>query len=613
MPKKEAKRQRKRKESVKLSHKRHKPERSQKPPKSKRDKSKDKIVPTKVKQKQAKKQESKLEFNIDPKLKNKNHKHKTKDWKSGSNKMAKGTEKGVKGSEEEQRVILRKTYNKMMESNKDKAKAQELAESCITLMGDKLSNYAFKRDGSMIIQACIKHGSEDQIQRIKKAYKENFYKLMQEKYGRFLAKKLYEDCFDVLEKKAVLEHICNNMDKYMIHMYVTDIIEHIYLKGNKEIKRKIFDATFGAKFKFIKEAKGITEDDIEKIFIDNPLIKEQVIEKLRKQVDVFISKGLVRLHFVQRIILFYVRNSSQEGIEKILEEGHKNYLALLDSKDGVYAACIIFTAANSKHRKHMIKQLRTEAENYVDNMLSSHLGTVFLLKALLTMDDTKVTSKIILDRVLELLPNVATNQMGSRMLAALCSNNIPKYFNAEDQEILSYNKYTTSKKDNDVRKEELLEYLFEGLRQQLPGLMKDNLSNKAFSTLIGEVLVYIVKGHYEVNKEIVNAFIEGIKDEMDAVSVVVNYVLKEEAKIDEGHVFAIAISKVVKGRIEKLLESKGVFIVCKLLKVEEAQKVIRKELLSNSQKVKQLIEKTEHNSGLKEIEEYIDKHQNNSQ
>lgn len=601
MPKKEHRK------PSKAPAKRHRPEQRSASKPSKRDKSHKKTVSAKVKQKLASKQSKQL--HIDPKLKNKNHQHKTKDWKTA--KIAKT--KQSKDSEEEQRVVLRKTYNKMMENSKDKAKAQEFVESCITLMGEKLSSYAFKRDGSLIIQACLKHGSEDQIARVKKAYKENFYKLMQDKYGRFLAKKLYEDCFDALEKKAVLEHLCANMEKYMVHMYATDIIEHIYLKSNSETKKKIFESTFGAKLKFIKEAKDIEENDIEKIFEDYPLIKEQIMERLRKQIDVFISKGLIRLNFVQRIVLFYVKHATQEGLEKVLEEGHKNYLALLESRDGLYAACILFTAANSKLRKHMVKQLRTETENLVDNMLTSHLGTVFLLKVLLTMDDTKISSKVILDRVAELFHNVATAPAGSRMLAALCSGHISRYFNAGDQEILAYSKYTTSKKEEGVRREEVLEYLFEGAKKQLSQLIESSLDNKPFCTLLGEVLVYMLKGKHEQYKEVIEVFLNSIKGGKvveDGVSTAVNHVLKETAKGEEGNEFGAGVARAVRGCVEKVLESKSVFVICKLLKIEEARKVIHKELINNSQRVKELIEKTERNSGLKEIAEYIDKHQN---
>ena len=300
--------------------KKHKSEHSKKPKERKasssiknKDKPKEETIKmsSKIEKKIAHKKDAKL--NLDPKLKNKNHQQKAKNWKDLSGKPS-------KGSDEEQRSILRKTYNKMMENSKDKTKAQELVENCITLMGTQLGTYAFKRDGSVIIQACIKNGSKDQIERIKQVYKDNFYKLMEDKYGRYLAKKLYEETFNEKERKAVFVNICENMEKYMMHMYAADLIEHIYIKGNGEAKKKIFEASFGTKLKIIKATEDIPKDDIEKIFEEHPIIKDQLMIKLAKQIDMFVSKGLIRLNFVQRIVLFYVKNAPEEGIEKILEE-----------------------------------------------------------------------------------------------------------------------------------------------------------------------------------------------------------------------------------------------------------------------------------------------------
>ena len=76
--------------------------------------------------------------------------------------------------------------------------------------------------------------------------------MMTDKYGRYLCKKLYDSVFDDIEKKAVQDHICSNMEKYVVHMYATDMIEHIYTKSKAPVKDRLFESVFGAKLKFIK-------------------------------------------------------------------------------------------------------------------------------------------------------------------------------------------------------------------------------------------------------------------------------------------------------------------------------------------------------------------------
>ncbi len=590
---------------------------------------------SKMKQKISQKQHKSkpMQLQLDPKLKNKNHQQKAKNWKDSSA----AAKKGPQTSEDEQRSLLRKTYNNVMENAKDPTKAQEFVEKCLKIMGDGAAKFGFKRDGSHIIQACITYGSADQIERVKKMCKAEFYKLMQDKYGRFLAKKLYDTAFDDLEKKAVLEHLCTNMEKYMLHMYATDLIEHLFVKGKTAVKEKIFEATFGAKLKFLKATENLPEagtTDINKIFAEHPLIKDQIMDKLAQQIDTCVLKGLIRLNFIQKLVLFYLKNATQEAIEKLLEEAHKNYLALLGSRDGMYAACILFTAANQKLRKHMVKQLRTETENLVDNMLTNHLGTVFLLKILFTMDDTKLSCKVILDRALELLPDSLENQVALRMLSAVCSENVKRYYANDDCEILSYTRYTTSKKSEGQRKEEVTEHLLEGLQEKLPSMIPENLGNKGFGDLLTEALSYAVKGRYVQYQELVKAFIGAIEDGEKAgeqlVVDIIKRVVEEELKpekepeadkkeesaeekvtqkaLKKGTEFSDEICRIVIANFEKLLQSKGVFAVNKLLQFERTRSKLHETVMKYAAKVEELAKASEKSKGLQLIATYIKDH-----
>ena len=559
---------------------------------------------SKMKDKFAQKKQ-KSQFQLDPKLKNKNHQQKAKNWKDAA------AAKLPKTSEEEQRAILRKTYSRIMENIKEPEKAKVFVEECMTLMKEEIAKYGFKRDGSHIVQACITYGSDMQIQRVKKACKGEFYTLMENKYGKYLAKKLYDSTFDEMEKKAVLEYLCGNMEKYMQHMIASEMIEHLYIKSKTKVKDKMFEAAFGAKLKFIKATEDIPDgSDIAKVFTDHPLIKDQIMSKLAQQIDTFVMKGLIRLTFVQKIVLFYVRHASQENLNKMLEEAHKNYLALLGSRDGLHAACILFVAADSKMRKHMVKQLRTETENLVDNMLISHLGTLFLLKVLLTMDDTILSCKMILDRVIELLPDLITNPAPMRMLGAICSEKTSKYYANDDNEVLSYSKFNTGKKDEAARKQEVIEHLMEGLKKSLPKLIPGNLNNREFCGFLTDVLSYIVKGHYEVYKEPLQAFIGAIERNVSLgcdqlVVDIIKHVAEEEDKAGKSNDFATEICRIINANLDAFLTTKGVFAIVKLLKIESTKKLLHSEILKKKARIEELAGTTGQNKGLKLVQEYL--------
>jgi len=547
-------------------------------------------------------------MNLDPKLKNKNHQQKAKNWKDAA-----AASTGPKTSEDEQRSLLRKTYNSLMENQKELEKARQFIEKILQLMGDSLSKYGFKRDGSHIIQACINFGSEEQIGRIKKACKSEYYKLMSDKYGRFLAKKLYDTSFDDLEKKAVLDHICNNMEKYITHMHATEMIEHLFLKSKTPVKERLFEASFGAKLKFFKETESIADKEkigIAQLFAEHPLIKEQIMGKLSEQVDTFVAKGLIRLQFIQKIVLFYVRNATQAQLAKTLEEAHKNYLALLGSRDGLYSACILLVAADAKLRKHMLKQLKTENENLVDNMLISHLGTLFLLKILLVIDDTVLTKKLIIDRILELLPDIIENQYTTRMMCAICTENIGKYYANDDVEILKYSQFNTSRKEDSARKQEIMEHFIEGLSEALPNLMADHLNNRGFSEFLGELISHIlVQNTSSSGKKVISCFTEIIsKPEFEISQFVVDIIKKSvenECKTEKEPWFSKEVIGIIKSQFEKWIKSKGVFAIGKILKIEKLKTEIHDKVVENKAKIEEFSKTTEHNKGLEELIKYI--------
>jgi len=397
---------------------------------------------------------------------------------------------------------------------------------------------------------------------------------MADKYGRFLVKKLYDKAFDSLEKKAVQEHIFSNMEKYMVHMHATELLEHLYTTEKLQVKNKMFESIFGAKLKFIQDTES-KETDVNKVFADHPLVKEQVMKRLADQVDTFVVKGLIRLTFIQKIVLFYVKSATQYEIERVLDEAHKNYLALLGSRDGLYAACILFTVANPKQRKHMVKQLKTETENLVDNMLTTHMGTVFLLKILLTMDDTKLSCKTIIDRALELLSqeSIVDGTALIHFLCGICASNIKKYFAAEDYEFLNYSQYTSSKKGPELRKQEVVEHFIGRMVPLLQAyIASTGFSDRKFCQLITEVLCYIVKGHIVEYEEFIDGFIEAAKANTDpAQDDIIFKILKdvmkeEEENVKEEKVFGKKVCELIKQDVFRFIKGKGVFTVCHILK-----------------------------------------------
>ncbi len=464
-------------------------------------------------------------------------------------------------------------------------KAKEHIDKCLTIMGENIVKFGYKHDGSRIVQACLRYGTKEQIAQVKKACKEEFYKLMMNIYGRHLAVRLYDDAFDEAEKKAVQENVCSNMEKYVVHAYGSELVEHIYTKAKAELKNKMFEAVFGNKLKFIKETEAPVVD-VNKVLTEHPMVKEHVDRHLEELVETFVDKGLIRLTFVQRIFLFFVKSATQNQLNKLLETVSENYLALLGSREGLYAASILFTAANPKVRKQMIKQLKTENENLVDNMVTNNLGIVFLMKVLTITDDTKLSCKLVLDRVLEIIDTIADNASTMRFLSGLTTENIKRYYASDDQEILSYDKFSTSKKEPALRLSEVLSHLMQYLPERMEALIPAHLAEPGFCKFLTELMSHLVRGHVnDHTKMIIDMFlkafeVEGVAKPFAALpSMIIKTVVEEELKFWEGkpepkYVFTEAVCPLLKKDVPAFAATKSVFVICKLLKKDKLRELV---------------------------------------
>lgn len=299
---------------------------------------------------------------------------------------------------------------------------------------------------------------------------------------------------------------------------------------------------------------------------------------MEKMMNTFVIKGLIRHSFVQKIVLFFVKAANKTQIQKLLEDIQQNYLALLGSRDGMAAACILFTAADHKQRKSMLKMLKTEHENLVDNMITNQLGTVFLLKVLFTMDDTKMTCKIIIDRILEYFEDMIENPAAIRMISGLCAKNIKSYYANEDYELLTYTKHTSSKKDEKVRRDEILSYFVAEIKGKMQNLLEKNLENQKFLKFVGEFFGFIVEGNCIENKGMIETLINAIEPKIyeNAIQNLLMHIMRIEQsywetkeKSEREYSFGKEICKFIQKDFKAFIECKGVFLVCLLLKCDE--------------------------------------------
>src|SRR5579859_4888126 len=159
--------------------------------------------------------------------------------------------------------------------------------------------------------------------------------------------------------------------------------------------------------------------------------------------------------------------NTKELVSLLKEQIHQ----LVHTKYGSHAACLLVSYGTAKDRKAMIKSLK----DIITQMSTDQYGHMVLIIICAVVDDTKLVTKSVLAELKPLWSDLIRNKFGRKVVLFLChedKNTLVK----ECREKAA----NTSKKDMDVRRDELLEFVSEDflgiVEDQADELMRDPLT-----------------------------------------------------------------------------------------------------------------------------------------
>ena len=139
---------------------------------------------------------------------------------------------------------------------------------------------------------------------------------------------------------------------------------------------------------------------------------------------------------------------------------------MVHTKDGATAACLLVSHATAKDRKAMVKSIR---ETIVPMSVDQY-GHMVLIVLCAVVDDTKLVSKAILTELKSSCHDLVINKWGRKIVLFLCrEDNDPLVGECRERSVNTRYisrinvKLTISKKDKQVRRQELLEFFSEDL------------------------------------------------------------------------------------------------------------------------------------------------------
>ena len=556
-----------------------------------------------------------------------NNKTKKNDSKKDGIKYVKNKKIPIDNTTKEMRSI----YNKLMQNNKsDKS---SLVKKVLSLIGGKYESYCYKHDGCRVLQGCLKYGTKEQKKELIDNLLPFLFKIICGKYSIYLSGKIFKYA-DNEQKNKILEEVVkpnfkdflkysggitftkmmfqysnNNYQDELIDLYIKDYfkIPIEKLKQIKELEK--------AKNKDEEKEKNKKENEDNNIIVDNSgknFESEDIIAKIKehldKQLEKEINKNFIFHGFLNKIFE-YLDEKTQIYVTELFDDDIKYFM---DSNYGFELLMKMYSISSAKTRKKIIRFVRDNMDEY----LSNEKGTYYIIKIILFTDDTVNINKTFMNSIIDRLnENILENKNCLKIIWNLLYPFNKICNNVQQQNLLSYSTPNSNKKSLEKRQSELLDNIFEKIFKIINYDIKLFIKDSFFINFLTDFLKYLVaKEEIEKLETIINTIITYIetdyknnKDTLDNCILcdkIGHFSLKKilkELNETEGEgkkyemKFAENIVKILKGDMDKFLNTRAIFIIVQLMENKNTKNLINKELT----KFKDEILKNKNNDKLK--------------
>ncbi|KAF2034970.1 pumilio domain-containing protein [Setomelanomma holmii] len=407
----------------------------------------------------------------------------------------------------------KKLWEKLrLKSHIEKDARKELVKELFEIIEGRVKDFVFKHDSVRVIQTAIKYSTMEQRRMIARELKGEFRTLAEGKYSKFLIAKLVEKG-DPEIRDLIIQEFYGYVKRLINHPEAAWILDDIYRAvATPEQKARLLREWYGAEFS-IKglEAQGTDSSDLSVILKESPEKRKPIMGYLENQINSLIQKKLTGFTMLHDAMLqyFLVCEPGTEQANDFLEhlkpdptikEGEEaDNVDLLKNlaftKSGSRLMSLCFAYGTAKDRKLFLRPYKDSIELMAYDVNAHHV----LLAALSVTDDTKLSSKSIYSELLpsnDALPekvlNLVNDTRARTVLLFPFATDAKWLLDDSTRERLNeiYNiRQTTSKKDSNVRMQEVARYVEPQLLSAITARASDFASFTFGLQFMGEVLV----------------------------------------------------------------------------------------------------------------------------
>lgn len=346
---------------------------------------------------------------------------------------------------------------------------EELLNQLAKVVKGNIKQLIFAHDTSRVIE-CMEHlGTAVHRNMIFEEVKDIIIPMTKSKYAKFMVRQILRNG-TAEQKQHVIRAFSTQVVSLLHHVDAAAILEVIYNEYANALQRSLLLQEFYSRdLALFKRDKVITFADALAESADSAKMIENLKETLMKIID----KPVIRHSIIHHLVLEFFKSADANSKSEMIRALGGSLVEMVHTKDGARVAMQCIWHGTAKDRKTIIKSFKT----YVAKIAREEHGHMVLLSIFDCVDDTKLVEGIIIAELLKEPLELLMDAHGHRVLAYLVAPRDARIFHPQVAAILKEgDSSSTSKKDPEVRKQELHKMSASGIAQAIANNIEELLT-----------------------------------------------------------------------------------------------------------------------------------------
>jgi pumilio family protein 6 len=406
---------------------------------------------------------------------------------------------------------LKKLWEKLRrKSHVPKDERQSLVDELYSIITGRVKEFVLKHDAVRAVQTAIKYSTATQRKQIAKELAGVYAQLAESRYAKFLIGKLLVQTDDEI-RGLIIPEFYGKVRRLINHSEASWILDDIYRgAATKAQKATLLREWYGPEFVLFRLGdEAEPSADLAQILGNEPSKRGPVLKYLFDMINGLIQKKMTGFTMLHDAMLQYFLSLKPEGdemkefMEVVKQDENGDLLKnMAFTKSGARLVCLLLAYGTAKDRRAILKTYKDTFQL----MCGDDYGHMIILAAYDLIDDTVTMSKAIFPELIgkseeKNLDNLIflANNLNARTTILYIFEGPSKVLfpasHAADLELLEEIhkiRETTSKKNPETRRQELIAALSPSLLAAIAAAPNDVVSTSFGCQFVTEVLLSTV-------------------------------------------------------------------------------------------------------------------------